>query len=59
MTVYISACSNDLLCNLGKANDRVNAQPRVFVPTPMWYESIHVNRCFDVEHGRDHLITGH
>jgi hypothetical protein len=33
-------------------------QPRVFLPIPMWYDSNHVNRCLDVEHGRNHLITG-
>ena len=37
----------------------VNSQPRVFVPIPTWYESSHVNRCFHVKHGRNHLITGH
>ena len=24
----------------------------------MWHDSNHVNRCPDVEHGRNHLITG-
>ena len=43
--------------NLGKVDIRVNAQPKVFVPIPMWYESSHVNRWFDVEHGKNHLIT--
>jgi hypothetical protein len=44
---------------LGKENIRVNSQPRVFIPILMWYESIHVNRRFDVEHGREHLIIDH
>jgi hypothetical protein len=44
--------------NLGKVDIRVNTQPKVFLPILIWYESNHVNRCFDVEHGRDHLITG-
>ena len=24
-----------------------------------WYDSIHVNICIDVEHGRNHLITSY
>jgi hypothetical protein len=24
----------------------------------MWYDPNHVNRCLDVEHGRNHLIIG-
>ena len=45
------------LCrNLGKVYIKVITQPRVFLPIPMWYDSNHVNRCPDVEHGRNHLI---
>jgi hypothetical protein len=45
--------------SLGKVDIKVNTQPRVFLPIPMWYEYNHVNGCFDVEHGRNHLITSH
>ena len=48
---------NKLHRNLGKAYIKVITQPRVFLPIPIWYESDHVNRCLDVEHGRNHLIT--
>jgi hypothetical protein len=51
-------CPIELLRNLGKAHIKVISQPRVFLPIPIWYESHHVNRCLDVEHGRYHLITG-
>jgi hypothetical protein len=37
-------CSNDLHPNLGKSHNKVNAQPRVFIPILMLYESNHVNR---------------
>ena len=47
-----------LLRNLGKVHMKVITQPRVFLLIPMWYESNHANRCPDVEHGRNHLITG-
>ena len=40
-----------LLRNLGKEYIKVVTQPRVFLPIPMWYESNHVNRCPNVEHG--------
>ena len=32
---------------------------RVFISTTLQYESNHVNTCVEVEHGRNHLITGH
>jgi hypothetical protein len=44
--------------NVGKVHIRVITQPRVFLPISMYYEYYHVNRCPDVEHGRNHLITG-
>ena len=44
--------------SLGKVDIRVNTQPRVFLLILMRYESNHVNICSDVEHGRNHLITG-
>ena len=56
-----SICVNiqdKLHCNLGKVHIRVITQPRVFLPIPIWYESDHVNRCPDVEHGKNHLIIG-
>jgi hypothetical protein len=43
--------------NLGKVYIRVITQTKVFLPIPMQYESNHVNRCPNVEHGRNHLIT--
>jgi len=55
-----SMCVNiqeNLRRNLGKVRIRVITQPRVFLPISMQYESNHVNRCPDVEHGRNHLIT--
>jgi hypothetical protein len=51
-------CPIEFLRNLGEAYIKVMAQPRVFIPIPTWYESDHVNGCFGVEHGRNHLITG-
>jgi hypothetical protein len=42
---------------MGKAYIKVITQPKVFLPIPIRYESDHVNRCPDVEHGRNHLIT--
>ena len=50
--------SIELLHNQGEADIKVMAQPRVIIPIPIWYESDHVNRCLDVEHGINHLITG-
>jgi hypothetical protein len=44
--------------SLGEAYIKVITQPRVFLPIPTWYDSNHVNRCPDVEHGRNHFITG-
>jgi hypothetical protein len=43
--------------NLGKVHIKVVTRPRVFLPIPTWYDSNHVNRCLDVEHGINHLIT--
>jgi hypothetical protein len=43
--------------NLGKLPTNVITQPRFFLLILMLYESNHVNRCLDVEHGRNHLIT--
>ena len=42
--------------NLGK---EMNAQktPGVFIMFSTKYDSIHANKCFEVEHGRNHLIT--
>jgi hypothetical protein len=37
----------------------MNTQPKIFVSISMWYKSKDVNICFDVEHGRNHLITDH
>jgi len=52
--------SNDIHHILRKAHNRVSPQPRVFVPILKWYEYYsHVNKCLDVEHGRNHLITSH
>jgi hypothetical protein len=51
-------CPIEFLRSLGGAYIKVMAQPRVFIPIPEWYESDHVNGCFDIEHGRNHLITG-
>ena len=60
----VDLCNNicvivqEKLChNLGKVHIRVITQPKVFLSIPMWYESSHVNRCLDVEHGINHLIT--
>ena len=58
VTVYVSFVQEKFLRNLGKAYIKVITQPRVFIPILIWYESNHVNRCLDVEHGRNHLITG-
>jgi hypothetical protein len=54
-----TAYSNDLQHSLGKSYNRVSTQPRVFILIPKQYDYIHMNRCLDVEHGRNHLITGH
>jgi hypothetical protein len=56
--VYASFVQEKLLRNLGKVYIKVITQPRVFLPIPLWYNSNHVNRCLDVEHGKSHLITG-
>jgi hypothetical protein len=32
---------------------------KVFNPVTQKYESNHVITCVEVEHGRNHLITGH
>jgi hypothetical protein len=56
--MYVFLSKQKFLRNLGKACIEVVVQPRVFIPIPIWYESNHVNRCLDVEHGRNHLITG-
>jgi hypothetical protein len=34
-------------------------RPRVFRPITGKYESSHAITCAEVEHGRNHLITGH
>ena len=41
----------------GKA---MNAQQisKVFIMFSNKYDSIHANKCIEVEHGRNHLITG-
>ena len=54
----VCVLSPELFRSLGKACTKVVAQPRVFIPIPIWYESDHVSKCFGVEHGRNHLITG-
>ena len=59
VTVYAAFVQEKLLRNLGKVHIKVITQPGVFLPISMWYESNHVNRCPDVEHGRNHLITDH
>ena len=51
-------CPIEFLRNLDGAYIKVTVQPRVFILIPTWYESDHANRCFGVEHGRNHLITG-
>ena len=58
VTVYVFFVQWKFLRSLGKAYIKVITQPRVFLPILMWYDSNHVNRCPDVEHGRNHLITG-
>ena len=58
VTMHVSFVQEKLLHSLGKVHIKVITRPRVFLPIPMWYKSNHVNRCLDVEHGRNHLITG-
>ena len=51
--------SSDLHHIFGKAHKILSSQPRVFIMILKWYDSSHVNKWLDVEHGRDHLIIGH
>jgi hypothetical protein len=58
VTMYVFFVQWKFLRSLGEAYTKVIAQPRVFLPIPIWYESDHVNGGLDIEHDRNHLITG-